>query len=147
MEATGTSSLTTSFRRAGSSDILPISRLLREFYRKAGGCYLIPFNLNSTLSTVEDVIRHGICLAGDGSCAGAIIQDFPFNSSAHVAYVVFWAFKPAREIGIFKALMDACKLAGATHLTAASHFPRHTIQRHYGRLGLTPADCYSITAL
>ena len=95
------------FRRADIQDVVFIARLLREFYSRVGHIYRIPFNYESTLSTVDEVVRRGVCLVGPTSCAGATISAFPWNNEAEIACVVFWYFQDKHEIKIFECA-DGC---------------------------------------
>lgn len=135
------------FRKAELSDASEIVRLLGALYQRSGDSYGIPFSWPSAWQTACDVILNGLCLVGPNSCAGAIIQPFSFNYEAKVAHVVFWAFHTPREIRIFDALCMVCKMAGATHIKAASHPPTHTVSRRYRKLGLHPTELYHITAI
>ena len=137
----------TAFRQAEASDISFILGLLREFYRKAGSVYGIPFDGPSTIITIGEVMRKGVCLVGPTSCAGALVLPFPYSYKARVANVVFWYFKSSREIKIFDELMAACKTAGATHIIAASHPPHHTIAKLYQRKQLLPSESWFIRLL
>ncbi|MFA6239969.1 MAG: hypothetical protein WC655_03525 [Candidatus Hydrogenedentales bacterium] len=136
------------FRLAVPGDIPFILELLREFYRRAGAVYAgIPFDGPSTILTVAGVLAGGLCLVGPSSCAGANFVAFPYNHTALVAHVQFWYFKNAREIAIFEALCDACKVAGATHIWASSHAPGHTIAKWYRRKGLSECESEHIRGL
>lgn len=137
------------FRRAVPADIPVLLELLREFYRRADGerIYGIGFDGCSTILTISNVLARGLCLIGPTSCAGAIFWPFPWNHMALVAHVQFWYFKRAREIAIFEALADACKAAGATHIWASSHAPKHTVARWYARKGLSECESEHIRQL
>lgn len=129
------------FRKATPEDVIFISRLLREFYAKEGiGAYGIPFDYQSTVVTVDDIVRRGVCLVGPASCAGALISTCPFNANAQIAMVVFWYFQKKHEIAIFKELCIECKNQGATHINPASHFPTNSIGRFYRKCGLKAAE-------
>ena len=129
------------FRRAEPEDIPAILDLLREFYNKQGHIYSgIKFDPASCIETITAVMRDGICLVGDGCCAGAIGVPFPYNRNALFANVVFWYFKRPSGIHIFEALMAECKKAGATHFSAASHFPDRRIERYYQKKGLNVCE-------
>lgn len=132
---------------ANLSDASFIYRLLREFYAKQGGIYRIPMDTESAAETVGDVITRGICLVGPSSCAGALFAPFPFNKEAVIAQVIFWYFQKHQEIKIFEALLTACKVAGATHINAASHFPENTIGKRYLKLGLQAIEKQYMSAL
>lgn len=135
------------FRLATADDVPHVLELLQAFYEKAGGIYGIPFDRVSTIKTIAHVMGHGICLIGPSSTAGAVVSQFPYNHDARVAHVWFWYFKAAREIRIFEALMEACKEAGATHLSAASLFPDNRIGRFYAKILLHPAEIQGIRRL
>jgi hypothetical protein len=128
------------FRTAEFDDVPRITALLSEFYAKHADKYGIPFDNASSLSTVEKIVRHGVCLVGDTSCAGALIVPFPYNFGANLANVMFWYFQQAREVRIFDALVAACRKAGATHITASSHYPENTIARLYDGWGMSPVE-------
>jgi len=131
----------TQFRPAAFDDIPFITNLLAEFYAKQGtASYGIPFDAQSTLLTVERVVRHGICLVGPTSCAGAMLMPFPYNHNVVTAHVMFWYFKRAREIKIFETLIACCLKARATHVSASSHSPRHIIGRLYEKWELRPVE-------
>jgi hypothetical protein len=117
-----------------------IARLLKEFYAKSEQVYGIPYDHESMLITVDDTIRHGICLVGPTSCAGAHISLFPSNCEYAMASVKFWYFQNHREIEIFDALAEACRLAGANMIDASSHHPDNVIGRFYAKRGMRPAE-------
>lgn len=128
------------FRAATLHDAVFIARLLREFYAKAGTEYGIPFDYESMLISVDDAIRHGICIVGPTSCAAAYLDIFPCNCDYSVANVKFWYFQQHREITIFEELIRLCATAGATFFTGSSHAPDHTIGRHYEKKGMKPVE-------
>ena len=136
-----------SFRPAKLSDAGFVLGLVRDFYRKSGGIYGIPFDSASTFQTINTTIVQGVCLVGPSSTAGAIFNFSPFNHSAVVAQVLFWFFKSAREIRILDEMKRACANAGATHLCCASHFPENRIGRHYERLSMKPIEQWHMTEL
>lgn len=136
------------FRHATADDVPFILNLLREFYRKTGvTAYGIKFDGESAVATICEVLARGVCIVGPTSCAGAVFQPFPWNYRARVAQVVFWYFKSSREIRIFDALMDECRNVGATHINAASHFPKNAINRWYSKYGLKVSEIQSIARL
>jgi hypothetical protein len=135
------------FRRATGDDVPIIARMLRGFYAKSGGIYDIPWDHDSAINTVNDVVRRGICVVGSDCCAGAMLSPFPYNSRAILGSVVFWHFKRPRDIQIFDALVGCCKLAGATHINPSSHFPINTIGRFYEKRGLIPVETQFLGAV
>lgn len=128
------------FRHATFDDIPRVTMLLEEFYARHEYRYGVRFNSSSAVVTVERMIRHGVCLVGPSSCAGAMIADFPYNFEAKVANVMFWYFRRPREIKIFEALLAACRRAGAMYISASSHAPSHAIGRLYQRWGMQPVE-------
>lgn len=128
------------YRLATLEDVVFIARLIKEFYGKMEDSYKIPYDHESTLITIDETIRRGVCLVGPTSCAGAFINLFPFNCNYAVANVDFWYFRNPREIEIFYALCQECRARGATHISASSHFPKHVIGRFYEKLGMFPAE-------
>lgn len=128
------------FRAATLHDVVFIARLLREFYSKAGTEYGITFDYESMLVSVDDVIRHGVCIVGPSSCAAAYLDVFPCNCNHTVANVKFWYFQQHREITIFEELLRICGAMGASEFTGSSHSPDHTIGRYYQKLGLKPVE-------
>jgi hypothetical protein len=135
------------FRQATANDVAFILELLREFYRKAGAIYGIPFDGPSTIQTIAQVIARGVCLVGPSSCAGATLAPFIFNHSKVLAETTFWCFRKPSEILIFEALMAQCKAAGATHIGVASLFPNNAIGRYYARLGFTFCEKRALSEL
>jgi len=133
-------SVESEFRPAVASDLLKIGRLVREFYHKVGGVYGIEYSHDDAMNLISGLIARGICLVGPTSCAGALVMPFPYNNKAQVAYVAFWYFQESREIRIFEELLRRCAAAGATHVSAASHFPHNRIARWYLKLGLHPVE-------
>jgi hypothetical protein len=132
------------FRQARLDDIPKIESLLAEFYAKQGHIYQVPYDRNSCLRTVTETVLNGVALVGPSSCAAAMILPFPYNSDAHVATVVYWYFKSAREIRILESLRMDCMELGATHFSVASHPPHHRIARHYEKLVLSPVETWSM---
>ena len=132
--------MTTPFRHAEVSDIPFIVDLLREFYRKQGKIYGIPFDAPSCIYTVTEILSRGICLVGPSSVAAAMIVPGQFNHSVRFAHVPFWYFRSPREIRILDALIEVCRKAGATHLNVASHYPENRIGRYYEKKGLHPVE-------
>lgn len=132
------------FRPAQSSDVLFMLNLVRDGYKKNCSVYGIKFDGPSTLLTIANALTRGLCLVGPSSCAGAIITPFPYNHNAQVATVLFWCFKSSREIAIFGELLKHCRDAGATHISASSHFPDNSIGRFYAKNGLHNCEIQSI---
>lgn len=135
------------YRLATLHDVVPIARLLREFYHREGDIYGISYDHESTVATVDEVVNHGICLVGPTSCAGALIRPFPYNHQAHIALIPFWYFRNRREIGIFQVLLKACVAAGATHINVASHYPHNIIGRFYRKCGIQPVEVQYLAAI
>jgi len=128
------------FRNASLTDAPRIARMLRRFYAKSGDVFHIPWDHESVLEMIADVMQKGACLVGDNSCAAAFFFTFPFNKSAKVAYVVFWYFERHREMKIFEALAQACLERGCTHFNPSSLWPANTIGKHYAKRGLRPTE-------
>lgn len=139
--------MTQIFRPATQNDATHIVNLLEKFYAKHQALYQIEFIPKDCENTVRELIEYGVVLVGPNSCAGASIAPFFVNHNVKTAFVWYWAFERPREIRIFQALMAACKEAGATHLTAAAHFPTFTILKHYARLTLRPLELSCIVQL
>jgi hypothetical protein len=135
------------FREATFDDIPRIVDLLQEFYWNKGAIYGIPFDAATTMITVEKVVRHGVCIVGPNSCAGAMIVPFPYNHAVMIASVIFWYFKQSRELKIFPTLAGLCRKRGAEHLSVASHFPENTISRYYNNWGFAPAETLHVGSL
>lgn len=125
-----------SFRTSTLADIPFITGLLCEFYAKAGGIYRIPFCEMSARLWVQAVMERGVCLVGPSSCAGALLIPFQLNNQVTAAYVEFWCFRQAREIGIFDALKQACCDAGAQRLFVSAQVQTPAIRRYYLKKGL-----------
>ena len=129
------------FRQANFEDTVFIARLLRELYTKAGRAYGgIRYDHETTLITIEDAIRRGLCIVGPTSCAAAFLEPFANNCDHLIGVVKFWYFQKPREIRIFEEIMRLCKEQGATEISGASHAPDHVIGRYYAKLGLAPAE-------
>ncbi|HEU4343698.1 MAG TPA: hypothetical protein VFU31_19280 [Candidatus Binatia bacterium] len=136
------------FRRATPADGVFILRLLRGFYnRHCLPAYKIPFDPESAMVTIDEIIAGGIMLVGPSSYAGAIITPCLWNFEYRLATVMLWGFKTPSGIKIFEAIVDECAKAGATHLIASSHPPYHVIARHYAKFGLTECERQHITRL
>ena len=137
------------FRRATFEDGVTILRLLKEWKEKANleALYGIPMDFDSSLKTIDNIIENGIFLVGTTSYAGAILTPCWWNQEATMATVIMWYFRSPREIKIFKALMDECREAGATHFVSASIFPEHTIGRLYKRFGFSECEAQWIREL
>lgn len=135
------------FRRATLDDVVFITRITRAGYNKHLQVYGIPFDTESMMLHVANVVTRGICLVGPNSVAGAFLYPFPQNNSAIIGQVSFWYFTKASEIRIFDAICDACKQAGATHINAASHYPLNSIARLYRKNGLHPCEIQAIKRL
>ncbi len=135
------------FRPAQSSDVLFMLNLVRDAYKKNCSVYGIKFDGPSTLLTIANALTRGLCLVGPSSCAGAIITPFPYNHNAQVATVLFWCFKSSRELAIFGELLKHCRDAGATHISASSHFPDNNLKKHYARFSLQPVETQVIGKL
>lgn len=135
------------FRRATLEDVPFVARLIRELYAPRLECFRIPYDHESTLVMVGDLVSRGIVLVGESSCAGCLIYPFPFNANARVASVYFWYWQKLHGIGILKALMKEAKAAGATHLTAASHFPENRIGRYYRKVGMRAVETAFVKVL
>jgi hypothetical protein len=121
--------------------------MLRRFYRRSGGHYEIPYDHASGLLTVVETIDHGICVVGEGACAGALLAPFPYNRQHLVAQVVFWYFEGKSGIGVFDALARACAKAGATNIEAAALPPRCTGKRFYEQRGLSLSEYHFLGSL
>lgn len=132
------------FRPANLNDAVFIARLIREFDAKHDGIYNIPLDYASTLLLADDVIRRGVCIVGENSCAGAYLTPFPFNNKVIVAYIVFWCFQAAREITIFNALSAACKERGADYISGASPLPNNAMGKYYRRHGMENMETHYI---
>lgn len=135
------------YRSAQNSDLEFIVAILLRFDSKTHQAYNIHAEESSVRETVRKIILDGICLVGTRSCAGAFISPYPWNYSQKIATVAFWYFESHRQIGIFKELMKRCRDSGATHISAASHFPKYTIQPYYEKLGLSPCELQSMSQL
>lgn len=127
------------FRRAQFSDVPFVAALLCEFYNRNDPPEGISFDWSSVVLWVEETIRLGLCLAGPSSCAGAVVSEFPVNNTAKVAHVRFWYFREAREMPIFRELLEQCFAAGATHVTVARRGDDE-IGRLYGQMGMSPVE-------
>jgi len=131
------------FRRATLEDTLTIGHMLKRFYAKCGhAAYGIPYDHYSALNTITLVIHRGVCIIGHASCAGALLDPFPFNSRALIAQVVFWYFEKPREICVFDQLYVECQKTGATHINAAALAPKQTGKRFYVARGMKLAECH-----
>lgn len=132
------------FRLATHADVIFVAQLVREFYRKSGSVYGIPFDYESAIRTVEECIDDGICIIGPSSCAGAIITPFPYNRRIRVAQVLFWYFRDPKEVRVFDALWVACIEIGAHRINAATIAPEGVGKNFYQRRGMTLAECHHI---
>lgn len=121
------------FRRAELTDVIFMARISKAAYAKYGTIYGIAFDMESTLETIDHVVRNGICIVGSASCAGAMLFPFPYNKNAVIAYVSFWNFEKPKEIVIFDALVNACRETGATHINPNSLFPKNLIAKFYAK--------------
>jgi hypothetical protein len=130
------------FRPATFDDLHHITRLLKEFYLKAGSQFEIPYDHESTMEYVVTCIRGTVCLVGETSCASAYLAPWTRNKSVIVANVNFWYFQKRREIMIFEALTRACLDAGASHIFAASHPPENIAAAFYGHCGMKPVETW-----
>lgn len=139
-QLTSGSSQRPKFRRASCDDIIFIARLLREFYRKAGEVYGIPYDHESTLQFAEYCVTNQVTIVGPSSCAAAVLCPFPSNKDAVIAQVLFWYFHRPREVTIFEALARECQDAGATHINASSHYPDNKAAGFYVRAGMGLAE-------
>lgn len=127
------------FRRANFEDVIHVARLLRDFYRRSGSVYQVPYDHESAISFAAWSIANTVCLVGETSCASAILVPFPYNREAKMAQVSFWYFHRRREMLIFKALAEECAAAGATHINAAS-LQRPRADKFYVSAGMRPAE-------
>lgn len=135
------------YRLVEKSDVGLVYRLLSEYARNQGQIYGIPVDPDSVADLIAKLMHRGIFIVGPRSCAAAMINPFPSNHEASVAHCVLWYFKTPREIKIFEELKRLCKEAGATHFSAASHFPDNTMLRYYARLGLRPTETLVMSKL
>jgi hypothetical protein len=124
------------YRLASLEDVIFIGRLVKEFYAKRESIYKIPYDHETMLITIDELVRRGVVVVGPTSCAGASIDLFPSNCNYVVASVKFWYFQRPREIGIFTALCDECIRRGATKIDASAHAPDNTIGRYYEKIGM-----------
>lgn len=130
---TGSASI---FRRAEFTDGIFLANCLRQFYREHEQLHHIPYNHESCLEAVSDILRRGLCVVGPASCAGAYLVSWPFNKSALIAQVFFWWFGARRELGVFDALVNLCRDNGATHVNVASLAPAFAGASFYRKRGL-----------
>lgn len=114
--------------------------MLRRFYARSGGIYGVPYDHESCIEVVADVIANGVCIVGPKSCAGAMVLAFPFNRKIPVAHVVFWYFEAHREVVIFDFLRLECAKLGVTHIDTAALAPRITGSKFYAERGLSLAE-------
>jgi len=129
------------FRRATPDDADSIIDLIVEINRKVGAVYGIPMEAESVIQTVMHTIKRGICLVGDGACAGGLIHPYVWNRSASVGLIVFWNYSRPSGIHIFEAMIQAFRQHGATHLNCSSHFPANRIGQHYvKRFDMAPVE-------
>jgi hypothetical protein len=128
------------FRPALLSEIVVIAAMVRRFYQRDGKIYGIPYDQESCLESIADVMERGVVIRGPMSCGGAYLIPWPFQRSITVAQVFFWCFDDSKEIGIYDALARACMDKGATHINVASLAPKHSGKQFYERRGLKLAE-------
>lgn len=128
------------FRPATPSDFDAILDLIVDINKKVGAVYGIPMEAGSVVHAINHTIKEGICLVGDGACAGGFIHPYIWNHAMKIGLVLFWNYRKPGGIRIFQAMVEEFKRRGATHVSCSSHFPKNTIGRHYLKRGAHPVE-------
>jgi len=135
------------FRIATVADAASVAKLVARFYKRDGGVYRIPFDYESCLDAVADVLVRGVCVIGPKSCAGAHLVQWPFNKDEIVAQVFFWCFEDTREVAIFDYLLQICQQLGATFVNVAAIGPKHSGKQFYQKRGLKCVETHFLGPL
>jgi hypothetical protein len=135
------------FRLAQVDDLDEVVRIVCAVHRVHHHAYGFEFSNQGIADTCYQVVCHGVCLIGKGAVCGATIQPFFWNPDVKIGNVVFWGFLKPSGVHIIEAMVIELGKRGATHLSAASHFPANSTGRFYERMGMQRAETQFIAEI